>query len=83
MPADDDDLAWTGSAPPTPRPGGPVAEVGINGRADLAIDPDASPSTPSERPAGRAGTVLQVERLGPAPDPAQPRPSGRVKLTRQ
>ncbi len=80
MGRDDDALDWNGAAPPPSRPGGMVSGVGLNAKADLAIDPEAPPSTPAPRGGSGAGPALQVERLGPPRDPAQPRPSGRVRL---
>lgn len=76
-----DGLAWNGAGVPDAGPGGPVGEVGINARAELAIDPEARVSS-APAPEVRPGTALTVERLGDPPDPARPRPSGRVRLTR-
>jgi len=75
---------WYGGAAPEPREGGVVSSVGINqGEAALAVDPEATASQGARVGArARAGTALTVERLGEAPDPGQPRPSGRVRLRR-
>ena len=40
-------------------PGGPVADVGINNRAELAIGPEASPSTPTPSPVAGNATALK------------------------
>ena len=74
---------WYGGPSPEGRPGGVVSAVGINAAPpSLAVDPEG---VTSERPAAgpRSGTAVTVERLGAPADPAQPRPSGRVRLKRQ